>query len=68
MKKSLRNLDWMIKVASQEDLEYKTLNKDKPQAPTEGEGWWVYHLKNLRELIILENVESRDSRRGEEKG
>lgn len=68
MKKSLRSLDWMIKVASQEDLEYKTLNKDKPSVATEGEGWWVYHLKTLRELIILENVESRDSRPTEEEG
>ena len=66
MKKSTRMLDWMIKVANQEDLESKTKNKDKPDI-TAGESWWVYHLKTLKELIILENAESRNSRSDEEK-
>jgi len=61
MKESLKLLDWMIKVANQEDLERRIANKDKPLVAT-GESWWVYHLKNLKELIILENDNSKDNK------
>ena len=66
MRKSTEMLDWMIKVAGQEDLERKIANRDKPNVAT-GESWWVYHLKNLKELIILENAESGDNKPNQEK-
>ena len=66
MKEPLKLLDWMIKVANQEDLERRIANRDKPLVVT-GESWWVYHLKNLKELIILENDNSEDSKSEREK-
>ena len=66
MKESLKLLDWMIKIANQEDLEHKIANRDKPAVVT-GESWWVYHLKNLKELIILENDNSKDNKPVREK-
>jgi hypothetical protein len=77
MEKSLQLLDQMIEIAKQEDLENKIkkshekfpIHREKPWSDTMivGESWWLAHLKNLRELIILENVDSTDSRPVQEK-
>ena len=62
MKKSLNLLDQIIGVAKHEDT--KRRRNTAAQNYT-GEDWTLYHLKNLRELIILENAESDNNKRSD---
>lgn len=63
--KSLELLDQIIDFAEQVDLKDKkeAIAKNKASQSV-GESWFVFNLKNLRELIILENknVKSGDDR------
>ena len=68
MKKSLDLLGQIIKFAKEDDLEFKKKNIGNKASLSIGESWLVNHLETLRELIILENAKSRDSRSNEEKG
>ena len=68
MKKSLDLLGQIIEAAEVSDLEFKKKNINNKASLTVGESWLVSHLKTLKELIILENAKSRDSRPDEEKG
>lgn len=63
MKQSLDLLNQIIEHAKQKDLEYrnKMLRKHKASQAV-GEDWLVQHLRSLKELIILENVNSRHDR------
>ena len=63
MKRSLDLLNQIIEHAKQKDLEYKNKMLRKHRASQSvGESWMVQHLRSLKELITLENVDSRHNR------
>ena len=69
-KDKLRSLELLDQII---DFEKLLDNKRREEAianhkasQSVGEGWTVHHLKNLRELIILEHAES-DNDRSEQK-
>jgi hypothetical protein len=62
MKKSLNLLDQIIEVAKHEDV---IRRRNTAAQDYIGEDWTLYHLKSLKELIILENAESNDNKRSD---
>jgi hypothetical protein len=57
MKKSLELLDVLILVETNEDLKAKAESTQYPEQLLEGESAMLFHLKRLRELIIIESDE-----------
>ncbi|MAF43667.1 MAG: hypothetical protein CMI54_05805 [Parcubacteria group bacterium] len=62
MKNSLKLLDQIIEISRQEDLINKKKNIKGNASKTVGKSWMLHHLEALKELIIFENVNSRNSR------
>lgn len=62
MKKSLELLNQIIEIAAHEDLINKRKNIKGKASLVVGEGRVLHHLKTLKELIILENVNSSNHR------
>ena len=71
MKNRLRSLELLDQIIDFEKLldkkhkEVAIANHKASQSI--GESWTVHHLKNLRELIILEHVESGNNRSEQKK-